>query len=345
MRVSGPISAIKCEYKGRIFLLMGDRHHSTEGTCGIDCKDIKNGIVSGSGNCFTLSYFLHEKLVRGCDFYLEASFVVKDSQRQKTTPTDNIDIILERFDTSFLRKKNGVYPNSQCHYCDIRDSFIGTYDEMGNRFMAGSNPLTGSYIAKYLMVDVMRYDECDQMISFLLTNMSNYFQYFTEGTELPIPRFDTNLSRELMNRINRMDGLTSMYKGKKMHRVQKQLEKLHSQEKHKVLSWAKKCFDDELKISLGIYKLWKAGMMIALTGDENEHRKMCSAPIACFVALSSLIMDVYLIARALYHDNNREVLIYTGAAHTENYKKFFYMYGSVVEQLGNVDGLERCVRI
>lgn len=333
MKVSGPVGGIICQYENRKITFLSDYHNSTDGVCGLDCKDIKNGRVQGQGNCYTLSYYIHQLLSFGIDLFLEAAFVVKDGlERKRNENMDNIDIILSEYHNCFLRdkKKNPYLQKSWCHYVDIRDVFDGTFSLEDSREMKGANPFSGSYIVRYLDGGGSR-REAEKLISFILDNAYEYFNYFLFGKDYPLPSFSSILVDEFIVRSNRR--IESYWKGKMVHKVQKQLEKLPEGKRMTIIEWARKTLEEELLISYQIFDRWKENIV-----DTRMY------PVSCLVALSSILMDVYTASRIIYHNNNRDVVVYTGSAHTNNYSNLFTsLGGKITSRIETVNNLERCV--
>lgn len=334
MNISGPVGGVVCSYKNRNLILLSDQHDSTEGACGLHCRNICEGKISGYEDCYTLSYYIHSLLIEGVDLYLESSFVTRDngvSPIMFENP-DNIDILLREFHNCFLRDKrlNNYLERSWCHYCDIRDVFDGEYTNNGTRDMKGANPFSGSYLVRYLE-DNGDVSNVENLISFILKNAKNYFNYFCFGDEYPVPPFRSPVVDEFLRRSNRR--LESTYNNKKMHRVQKQLEKLDVEDRNKIVMWAMNIFSDELSVSIEIYNRWKV-----------TRERM--GPVACLVALSSVLMDIYTISRIIYHNNCRDVVVYAGLAHINNYTSFFSQNGGVIEKkIKSLEGLSRCVSL
>lgn len=378
MHLSGPVDAVKVEFRGRTYLLLSDRHNSTEGSCPGACADLSltNQAIGGQENCETILHFLHRQLTQGADFFLEASYVLRDAPRpklhavlgdglqtfdygdSKSENFDYIDRMLYLFHDSFLRnKKMTQYPNSMLHYVDIRDVFLGTYNESGTREMISVNPFSGSIVVKAFR-DAKNekeyhqiYQEGKVLLRYILDHAWDYYRsYLGKGETSPLPLQKGKLFDEFRARLSRREMLNSKLDGLKVFRVAKQLLKIPKELRDKLEQWSSEAFKEELIVSETFYEEWCNGMEnllregtpLELLRIKAESLRM--HPISCLVALSSVIMDVYLLARSFYHQHTDSTIFYCGAAHIENHINFFTRYGGrVLEKSHSTNRLERCI--
>jgi hypothetical protein len=363
MRLSGPVDFVRLSFQGREWLLISDRHNSTQGSCPEICSDLnlETGLVSSQrSECETILYFLDRELRKGADFFLEASFVVKDEKRPKFlyAEADYIDRLLFLFHSSFLRnKKESTYPNSYLHYIDVRDLFIGTYNESGTREMVSANPFSGSVIVKAFQLCTSIedcwtvYKQAKTLISFILSNSWGYFNnYLDYKGAFPTPPTESRVFEEFYQRLNRIEYLKTTYRGRTTMRIGKQLLKLSKTDATRIEEWARVRFAAELKESHRSYELWIKKMDDLFARQLPEElffiyfNSLKTEPISCLVALSSVIMDVYALARSFYHQHKEKTIFYCGSAHIENYLSFFQQHGGRITQKSVSAGtLERCL--
>jgi len=361
MRLSGPVDSVEVDYKNRRWTLLSDRHNSTQGSCPGSCRDVnlESGNVEGKDSqCETILYFLQQKLEQGVDFFLEASFVLKDAERSKEldVDADYIDRILFLFHDSLLRKKNGKYPKSLLHYVDIRDFFLSTYNESGTREMISANPFSGSVIVKEFFLCNTK-QECEncyrqgrQLLSFILEHAWDYFSAYLEiEASIPSPGYSGRIFDSFRDRLQKMRLLRTGFQGRMILRVGKQLLKLQETEARAIRLWARDRFSQELDNSMQMFQEWTSEMEQLFSSNLSEElflgyfRTMQVGPINCLVALSSIVMDVYALARALYHQKTNETIFYCGSAHVENYLSFFLSNGGEITNKSVSSGtLERC---
>lgn len=375
-KLSGPINSVVIDYEGRRYTFFSDKHNSTFGSCPGNCKDydgtkersgtsrtngmkwsdVKGTNLDKGGDCHTILYFLNKKFEEGVDFFLEASFVLKDAPLPSFDPEnpDYIDKILHVFHDSFLRKKTNLYPRSLLHYVDIRDVFEGTYTKSGTREMVSANPFSGSVVVKEYRncVEVSDYERITEeglsLVKFVLENALEYFTSYLKDGEFPVPRDIGLVFDKYRKRLERTKLLNSSFQGRQTSRVGKQLLKLPKETRKKVYDWALEAFERELEQSKQNFSVWqqKYESLRSTTEDAfiSEFETVRMYPITCLVALSSVIMDVYTLSRSLYHQRSKETIYYCGAAHTENYLNFFLKNGArILERRQSQDGFERCV--
>ena len=389
-RISGPVNIRVLVFRDRTFYLFSDRHNSKEGGCessGGQCADFnKNNTTNTKNNCITFPYFVHKFLLKGnksggmIDFYLESPFVIIDDVPNIKPDMDGLDYI----DTlqvvmrpSLMRSKDkSVYmPHGRVHYTDIRDIYDKGYDPDGLRRSNSANPLSFSWIVKKLNRAIesgnisniiQTIDFSISLISFVLDNAKLIFKAYTSEFNPPKCSFIGVESDNYNKRIGRMSSVTSVFNGKRVHRVCKQLLKLNKRDSDMILRWATSRFDNELKHSNERFEEWKTDILslVDMPSDDNNNRsdsnmsddntyakieqayeKIRHIPVMISVALGSVIMDIYVLARAIYHDFSKEVIIFGGSAHIDNYLDFFTKSGcdiiSVIEPYD--DNKERCM--
>lgn len=360
MKLSGPVDCVEISFENKLYILLSDRHNSTRGSCPGNCLDIdlETGTNIGNGSCETILYFLDRHLKQGVDFFLEASFVLQDAPRPKTlsSETDYIDKLLFLFHDFLLRNKR-KYTRSYIHYVDIRDFFFGNYNPSGTREMVSANPFSGSVIVKAFNQCVDRneclsiYQQAKELISFILNNAWNYFNlYIGYNEQMPIPQQQGSMFHEYRQRLERINLLKTTFHGRNVIRIAKQLFKLDKTRANLIERWARKQFQKELTYSVQSYRNWIAAMDNVFSEELSEELffirfdSLKTEPIICLVALSSVIMDVYTLARCFYHSYNPKAIFYCGSAHINNYVEFFTeLGGKVVQKSVSVDNLERCL--
>jgi hypothetical protein len=301
-------------------------------------------------------HFLNEKFEEGVDFFLEASFVVEDSPRPTSPPSDAdyIDKILYVFHDSFLRRKTNKYPRSLLHYVDVRDVFEGTYTPQGTRKMVSANPFSGSVIVK-------EYKNCSKrteyetvteeglcLVKFILEHAWDYFRAYLKDGSFPVPAFSGTVSERYRKRLERALLLTSPTASGRVSRVAKQLLKLPVDERRRVYEWAVGAFERELARSVQNFSDWQRKYLELKERTEDaflaDFESIRMYPITCLVALSSVIMDVYCLGRSLYHTLTPTTVYYCGAAHIENYVDFFVgQGGTVTSRKQSSENFERCI--
>ena len=333
MKISGPVFATKAILDGRTYYLFSDRHNSTTGSCGGSCSDMTfdGKLIQGTDECKTIVRCINDFLEQGGDVYLEAPYVVKDSAKPRTlsTDTDYIDRISYIFHERLLRKKAPA-PGT-IHYVDIRERFEGTYNENGTRLMLSANPFSGSVATRHLtVVGEQGFSEARTFLRFVLNHAWEIFDYYCGRGLLPLPTEKGSIFAEYRERLLRVP--ETYWQGKRMSRVAKQLRKLPSATARQIEDWARERFTQELAASEHMYSLFQESMPFG---------EMRNWPISCLVCLSSIIMDIYTLARCFYQSRG-DVLFYCGAAHIENYISFFSKLGAQIEE-PSVPTHERCL--
>lgn len=343
--LSGPIEYVSLSWRNRTYILLSDRHNSSEGQCGEMCSDLRepNRPIQGKARCETLTHYLDKQLQEGCSVFLEASYVLRDEKRpERTENPDMIDQLLWVFHDVLSRKKKNIYPKSTFHYVDIRDTFYGDYNEKGCRSMMASTPFSSSMIIRSLREGVTpgKLRETSYLLKYIIDNAEQYYQDYVSGT----PSFLAcevlgPITEEFNERLKRCRLLTSKYNKIRMSRVRKQLEKLVPELRNLILHWASERFKYELSISREKTKNIELAL---LQGSPVE--VLYDSILLSIVTLSSIIMDVYTLARSFYHQEGDKTIFYCGGAHIRNYLSFFSLVGAIVESRGSAVS-ERCLLI
>lgn len=343
--LSGPIEYVSLIWRNRTYILLSDRHNSSEGQCQGMCSDLRepNKPIQGKAHCETLTHYLDKQLQEGCSIFLEASYVLRDEKRSEhATNPDMIDQLLWVFHEVLLRKKKNIYPKSTFHYVDIRDTFYGDYNEKGCRAMMASTPFSSSMIVRSLREGVTpgKLRETTYLLKHIISNAEQYYRDYVSGT----PSFSPcevlgPVTSEFNERLDRCRLLTSVYNKVRISRVRKQLEKLVPELRNLILHWASERFKHELSISRDIVKNIELALVQGSPVEVLYDSILLSA-----VTLSSVIMDVYTLSRSFYHQQGNKTIFYCGGAHIRNYLSFFSFVGAVVESRGSAVS-ERCLLI
>lgn len=367
--IEGPVSIRVLTYRQRNYYLFSDRHNSKSGGCYEECDDFNK---KRRGKCITLPLFIHDFLKKSninkklVDFYLESPFVLKDSEPSivaDTTDLDYIDTFQVVMQQSLMRNKSKseYMPYSHVHYVDIRDVYIDKYEDNGLRRSSSANPLSSSWIVKSINNVIYDIKDINQLVNvidvsislldFILKNAKLIFESFVGDFNPPKCNLNNRGCINYNKRLELMNRVTSIMNGTKVHRVAKQLLKLNEEDRNSILSWGREKFNSELANSFELLKEWKNKILSLLTIDNwddiiLEYEKIKSMPIMITVALGSIIMDIYVLARSMFHDGSDNLIIFGGSAHIDNYLSFFTKNKcNIISVIEPEEGTERCVKL
>lgn len=343
--LSGPISFTEYSWRGVIVRLLADEHNSREGNCRANCSThLDDGSIKRtSSGCVELPLYLHDLLTSdsSVNFMLEYAYCLSDRplRPERQSGLDYIDAIAQVMSSSLTREKNGPYLPNLVHYTDIRTARV---DDVHGEFTAnlGCNPFSGVWIANYIarepQVDVETLiaavgsilDHADVIADIFLSTRGDCAE--------KLQAIDTSnrlLHSKWLPVLANVSLVFSEIDGVIMHRVAKQLHKLEASDREIVESWTRRRFSEELENAEQSFSHWagvlrQGGMP---TGEES---------VCITIALSSVMVDCYAIARMIYHLAELNVF-FAGDAHIDNYKDFFSAEGEVTEQKENVG--RRCL--
>lgn len=349
MKVSGPVVYYKLKFRDRIVRLFADLHNSTEGGCDGDCLRYNENYqkVGNKTSCYTLTRYLDYVFSKNqnkspINFYFESAFVVKDPRvviKPSLEGLDHIDRITAIFADSLLRDKSHslYFPKAHLHYVDIRDFYHTDYNDKGFRKTKSANPFSGSWLASNL-TDERSFYQGATLLRFILDNADEIKDIFL-SEEFRIPQYtsDNKFFRYWKERLVETSQLTSTFKGKRVHRVAKQLLKLNSKDRDMIIGWCNRRFEEQKKMSYNTLAEWES--QIKLKGDKADRDE----PIMVLIPLSSVIMDTYVLARMLYQKSSSDVF-FAGLAHIHNYLDFFETHGGeLLKSAKGTDNKMRCV--
>lgn len=331
MKLSGPVAYYKYEFRGRTIRLLADLHNDTTGSCPGDPLDYDDNYqpVGTDTNSMTLLRYIDHMLTKGINFYIESPFVLTDSVPKPKPKLSNLDCIdkLTAFYAECLQRdktQSKYMPKSHIHYVDIRDVYNTKY--VGNiRKSMSANPFSGSWLVRQLKTEE-DYELGVRLIRFILDHAEEILEQFIgeyTGLNYDIP------APQWLIRLRNMKLVTSVYKGKRVHRVAKQLLKLNTVDRTAILEWCRRRFTEELSLSYQRYREW--------TKNLNSE-----APIMILVPLSSVIMDTYTLARLIYQDSRSDIM-FAGLAHIDNYRSFFDVHGKMLVRIMPEDRNMRCI--
>lgn len=349
--ISGPVGCIVIKYRNRSYYLFSDKHNSTEGMC-------------TNPESISFIQYVTNKLSddNPVDFYIESPFVLTDIDSYPTSSTDNFDMIeslqYELWDCMRRDKSTSEFmPNGWIHYCDIRDIYEDTKFANNIRISASANPLSNSMCVKVLNKLLRcnyKLEEENNVISkvneviahtqFILNNSRRILDSFvTEVFDPPYASAEGKLSDDFNNRVERMRWMTSEFDGKRVHRVCKQLLKLNEDERCLITSWIDRRFNEEYHNACVRFNRWKCVVNKLIFGGDM-YDNIREEPVLITIAIGSLAMDAYTLARSFYHNESDSVIFFTGLAHTGNYVDFFTNSGGmIVDELSPISGKERCL--
>lgn len=340
MKITGPVKYYKIEFRGRTVKLFADLHNSTEGQCEGDCLSFdENYEKSGSDtDCYTFPRYLDYVFSKNngiINFYFESPYVLKDPieiVKPDIKAFDYIDQITAIFHNSLRRdkSKSEYMPNTHFHYTDIRDVYHTNFDLKGTRKATSANPFSGSWLQPFLTTKES-FRQGATLLEFIL-NRANEIKDMFLSDEFVLPNYNLRgeMSQAWEKRLLNTAFCTSMYNGKKVHRVAKQLFKLNSQDREMVLNWTTRRFRDQLRDSREILSEWK-----------NSSNQSIHTPIMILIPLSSIIMDTYVLARMLYQKSDIDIF-FAGLAHIDNYLNFFQKNGGKIIKLS--EGTQKNMR-
>ena len=376
--ISGPVSLYVYKYNGVTYYMFGDHHNNTEGGCdenGSVCsRYIRPGeVVDRNDDCDTIPVLILDKLKQGnTDFYLEFSFVVGNNIPQRSGDLSELDYIdqMSILLDNVLRKdksQSDLPRSSRVHYTDIRDI------TMNDGQVISSNPFSGGW-AVGLLHQAFESDNPNTLIN-VWTDVATIYKWILnnansiagicidkQSIDYIISMATNQLNGHLINmntlngwiqRLVNMKYMMSKYRNQTVHRCLKQLLKLDVNTHTSLIDWLEIRFEEELVISKTKYKQWCEKWQVIITAYSQDrdmatslYKHIKGDVILIVVALSSIIMDIYAMARSFYNKNkSKSVYYYAGSAHVDNMKKYFEFVGAeLLETKEGVSGAKRCLR-
>lgn len=359
MKLTGAVSYHKVIFRDRTIKLFADLHNSTKGGCQVvNGLDIDNDYqkVGTDKSSYTLPRYMDKLFQEEMNFYFESPFVLRDPTKLVKADLEDLDYIDKLtaiYSQSLLKDKtkSSYMPKAHIHYIDIRDYYNTDFDSDGFRKAKSANPLSGSWIISELSTKD-DFHHGYNLIKFILDEaVDDIVQMcFSKTFSVPVyPMLTGTVAGKWLDRLHETSKLTSMLDGRRMHRVAKQLYKLSEGDREMILEWARKRLAAQKKISYLLLAEWKEAIEKGNIEKEELAKgtlisELARAPIMMLIPLSSIIMDVYTLARMLYNKSPLDV-VFAGLAHIENYLDFFLSHdGEVVKHSeGESNDQMRCL--
>lgn len=376
-RIVGPTRWYHFIYRGVPYHLFGDRH-GIKGDCGVPCSyiDSHGEMVHASSNCFTIIYLIISLLQRSSvDLYIEVPYISQlDVERDpdlihRKAYEDLRELYIQLFDCfNPARRERCLYRTSRFHFVDIRKQ---TTEYNKNFPFATLMFQEISYIIKLYRDGrgfVKRRDAMDTAMYKIEDTHLFYrtmFRIYLFSNE-----FNTDISR-LVNHLGfapgtyiakKMGWLSSFLVvdrgGGRMHKIGAQLDALRYDDvEHDGLNMADIIESfmmyefSEIPVD-HIYTLWERFMMLSDGGVHSDEIGEIGSQITdIYIEIDTLLMDCYTLARMFRtytgkdHTPSDYMVVYTGYAHTERYRRFFmeWLDTPLVDYAKNRSGRDKCI--
>jgi len=337
--LSGPISLtfFKDVY-GKDFYIFGDEHHTKTEMCKNPCNKI--------GECLHIvKYFemIFKKAPYKIDFFLEIPFIDKDHVGDRDVELiglkknkDMIEMISSHFKKCFLPNKNYcemIYKNVRFHYSDIRTkiakkSIEPSHSFFRNYFMTFNaileiKPLAIGYISRLLDLQPKVFKQfltkyigspsLQELYKEVILNMKSIKDFPT------FLDYKTSEINEDNNRIKKqIDGIKNKIIKKKIVKFYKDNCKIICDNYLKAYKKLRVNIENRERILKNGSYLWD-DVFIAI--ENSAHEILLSILYA-----GALIMDIYTLARIFKPSDGKEVWMYVGDYHAQNYIVFLKHY-------------------
>lgn len=307
LRVNGVLKEI---------IIMGERHRLEN--CPMELEHVR---MINLGE-FLKWYHHRIGMKKTLDIFLESAHVASEKALQKSSKTIAEDAKSDywRFGLGYLRKRlnvcapkfdKSVVPYFKCprnvhvHLCDTR-----LFHEVNKEY---SEECAGCLYYQLIWVsEIFFYNEYP-LVSYRLLDIYQYLERFLFNKESI--QYHTNITREIMEDM----------------KIDKQIENIPSKRVQAIVKkWATKQYKNALnKIKRRFLKIKKNHLheLKPLPLGIKTVSEKCQNAFAefdtCIIDLTSVFMDVYLMARALrtFQDGTtpENIIIYVGNWHAENY--------------------------
>ena len=324
--LSGPVSLYYLKKNDQKIFLFGDEHFSLDFSCGNKYKNID--FIKFLNSIFLTS----DKKI---DFLVEASYnyiEMKDSKKKKiklhqhSYLTKVIDYYVKK--GCFLSDKTNCskeYPHVRFHSVDFRFSYL-------------CNPVRKiSEIEMYLIV-LSIYLDMSMKESFILKKLEKVMDKIKY----------INTYKKLEKQIN---------KGLECIKIKKQINSCEPSIKAKILKYKKDAMNENSNRYKNDYDYNMRELhKIYLQKEKSFSYSILSIYVktlfSIIISVNCIVMDFYCLARLFrnYKDNNdhtmmKNVIIYAGAMHIENYLLFLTKYMGFKLELGTQATEKRCLDI
>lgn len=309
LHISGPVSvSIFHLQDDRKILLFGDVHESKTGLCRpINKKNVDKMFITEFIDSFEST---------PTDVFLESDWVL-DTEKDKVSVQNDVDI-LRIVLNHYKDKMYTTHDNKKTfrvHYTDIRS--------------------VNSYLMLFLSIQAILASRIEQYKNIFdqhpVQVITQYFPTLKVFNKFADTIVKSNNYKRDMHKLLKDDSVfagsnvlasASGQTERKIHRIRKQLLKLTSKDRNKLMAYHRETIHELYKEFKDTYndimKKIKTGK--ALQNDTTE----IASILLMYV---SHLMDMYALARMMYYirnTNSQTFISYAGAAHTLNYTRFFY---------------------
>ena len=316
--LSGPVSLYYLEKDDQKIFLFGDEHYSLRQTCKSDLDSID--FIKFLNTIFSTT---EEKI----DFLIESRYNYIENKDIKSVKNIYID------EMSYLTKVIKFYVKKGCLISNKKNC-------------SKSYPNVNFHSVDYRFSNLCKpVEKIQNLIEELFILM---FYLTTNNLKKILDLFkDTMESLKSYNTYSKMESLIeSIFNCKKM---KKQIEKCDNGIKSKILQYKNDVFKHNKKMHEESYNyITKELKEIFENSDEMFSFSMLNMHIAqllnIIVSINTVVMDIYCLSR-LFGSSMKNVVAYTGDAHTRNYVDFLTNYMDFDLKYGGKAVNRRCLNI
>jgi len=252
--------------------------------------------------------------------------------------------------TCFIREKTKCpyYPNIHLHYADVRkldaihvDPFI-LFDII--EYLRKIRDINAKELIelKYelsIILSIISYDYLEIMNGIL---QPEEFQEFLDKYAKLSSGFSKSLGSKYLEKIKNMDKISVVRDGVKMHRTAGELWRLRQKTPYianlieEFIYGKAQYYIDEVKhiLDKGIERMNEIELRLESRNLERykvnvyfrEIKSLFEIISTHLIPISALSMDAYLLARMFLQTDSKEIITYTGSAHTDHYAEFFGVF-------------------